>query len=218
MKTILNLFSSNLVSIIVFVIINCSSTFFFFKSDTTTLESVANSYETTQTPKQERKNIGRLLIILAGSAVSLALILMIIHELYANHHMSHPIGVNHVENDVYEDIAADNDQRLMRCLWYQAKAKEFEYHWQTILNHLNHIHILIHSYVSLFSQLRFNVCKRVSEYQTTWRDWTYSHLIIISNMFWKTEIYQCTICRALPIVNNTACIRNMKQRFCLANL
>lgn len=69
-----------------------------------------------QTPKQEREKAERLLIILAGSAVSLALILIIIHELYAYHHMSHPIGVNHVENDVYEDIAADNDQRLLRCL------------------------------------------------------------------------------------------------------
>lgn len=123
MKTILNLFSSNLFSIIVFVIINCPSTFFFFKSDTTTLESVANSDETTQTPKQERKNTGRLLIILSGSAVSLALILIIIHELYAYHHMFHPIGVNHVENDVYEDIAADNDQRLLRCLWYECQGK-----------------------------------------------------------------------------------------------
>lgn len=137
LKTILNLFSSNLES----VIINCSSEFFFFKSDTTTLESVADSDETTQTPKQERKNTGRLLIILAGSAVSLALILIIIHELYAYHHMSHPIGGNHVENDVYEDIAADNNQRLLRCLWYQTKAKEFEYRWQTLLNHLNHIHM-----------------------------------------------------------------------------
>lgn len=89
---------------------------FFLKSDTTTLESVANSDETTQTPKQERKNTGRLLIILAGSAVSLALILIIIHELYAYHRISYPIGVNDIENDVYEDIAADNDIRLMRCL------------------------------------------------------------------------------------------------------
>lgn len=95
----------------------------FFKPDTTTLEYEANSDETTQTLKQERKNTGRLLIILAGSAVSLALILIIIHELYAYHHMSHPIGVNHVENDVYEDIAADNDQRLLRCLWYECQGK-----------------------------------------------------------------------------------------------
>lgn len=95
--------------------INCSSTCF-FKSDTTTLESVANSDETTQTPKQERKKTQRLPIILAGSAVSLALILIIIHELYTYLHKSHPIGVNHVENDVYEDIAVDNDQRLLRCL------------------------------------------------------------------------------------------------------
>lgn len=100
---------------LVSVIINCS-TLFFFKSDTTTLESVANSDETTKTPKQDRKNTGRLFIILAGSAVSLALILIIIHELYAYHHSSYPIGVNRVENDVYEDIAADNDQRLLRCL------------------------------------------------------------------------------------------------------
>lgn len=98
------------------VIKEFSSAFFFFKSDTATLESVANSDETTQTPKQERKNTGRLLIILAGSAVSLALILIIIHELYAYHRISYPIGVNDIENDVYEDIAADNDQRLMRCL------------------------------------------------------------------------------------------------------
>lgn len=69
-----------------------------------------------QRPKQERQKTQRLLIILAGSAVSLALILIIIHELYTYHHMSHPIGVNHVENDVYEDIGADNDQRLLRCL------------------------------------------------------------------------------------------------------
>lgn len=104
------------------------------------------------------------------------------------------------------------------CVVYDmnAKAKEFDYHWQTILNHLNHIHIFIHSYVSLFSQLRFNVCKRVSKYQTAWRDWTYNHLIMISNMFWKAEIYQCSIYRALPIANNTAYIRNsvfVKQTF-----
>lgn len=91
---------------LVSVIINCSSAFFFFKSDTKTLESVANSDETTETPKQNRKKTGRLFIILAGSAVSLALILIIIHELYAYHRISYPIGVNHFENDIYEDIAA----------------------------------------------------------------------------------------------------------------
>lgn len=153
------------------LVINCSSTFFFFKSDTTTIESISNSDETMQTPKQERGKAERLLIILAGSAVSLALILIIIHELYAYHHMSHPIGVNHVENDVYEDIAADNDQRLLRCLWYQTKAKQFEKRKKNIADRLYWIIwiIFIYSYVSLFSQLRFNVCKRESKYQKTWR-------------------------------------------------
>lgn len=138
--------------------------FFYFKSETTTLESIANSEKTTQTLKQEKKNTERLLIILAGSVVSLALILIIIHELYTYLHKSHPIGVNYVVNGVYEDIAADNDQRVLRCLWYQTRAKEFEYHVQTILNHLNFIHRSIHLYVSSFSQLRFNVYKRESNY------------------------------------------------------
>lgn len=90
--------------------------FSFFISETTTFEPEANFEKTTKTPKQEKKNTGRLLIILAGSVVSLALFLIIIHELYTYRHISNPIGVHHVANDVYEDIAAANVQRILRCL------------------------------------------------------------------------------------------------------
>lgn len=115
MKIILELlFYSNVVSLLVSV--NCFSTIFFFKSETTILESVANPDKNTQTPKQERKNTGRIIIIVAGSALSLALILKIIYELYTYFHISNQIVVPHVVNDVYEDIVAGNDQRVLRCL------------------------------------------------------------------------------------------------------
>lgn len=87
----------------------------FFVSETTPLEPEPDLEKTTKTPKQEKKNTKRL-IILAGSVVSLALFLIIIHELYTYRHISNPIGVHHVANDVYEDIAAANVQRVLRCL------------------------------------------------------------------------------------------------------
>lgn len=88
----------------------------FFVSETTPLEPEPDLEKTTKTPKQEKKNTKGLLIILAGSVVSLALFLIIIHELYTYRHISNPIGVHHVANDVYEDIAAANVQRVLRCL------------------------------------------------------------------------------------------------------
>lgn len=102
------------------VSVNCLGFFFyqfsFFKSETTTFEPEVHSEKTTNTSKQEKLNKGRLLIILAGSVVSLSLFLIIIHELYTYRHISNPIGVLHVANDVYEDIAASNDEIVLRCV------------------------------------------------------------------------------------------------------
>lgn len=75
--------------------------------------------------KRRKKNSGRLLIILAGYVVSLALFLIIIHELCIYRCISNPIGVHHVANDIYEDIAAANVQRILRCLWYQNNCTTF---------------------------------------------------------------------------------------------
>lgn len=99
-----------------FINLNCFFINFFFTLETTTFESGTYFERKTQTPKQKKKDSGRLLIILAGSVVSLALILIIIHELYTYRHVSNRIGVHQVVNNVYEDIVVANDQIVLRCI------------------------------------------------------------------------------------------------------
>lgn len=72
--------------------------------------------KTTKSSIKGEKNSGRLLIILAGSVLFLALFLITIHELCTYRCISNQIGVHHVANDVYEDIAAANVQMVVQSL------------------------------------------------------------------------------------------------------
>lgn len=72
--------------------------------------------KTTKPSIKGENNSGRLLIILAGSVLFLALFLITIHELCTYRCISNPIGVHHVANDVYEDIAAANVQMVVQSL------------------------------------------------------------------------------------------------------
>lgn len=72
--------------------------------------------KTTKPSIKGEKNSGRLLIILAGSVLFLALFLIINHELCTYRCISKPIGVHHGANDVYEDIAAAYVQMVVQSL------------------------------------------------------------------------------------------------------
>lgn len=79
------------------------SILFFFKSETPTYGNKAEYDNPTQKPTS-RKNTGRIFIISARSAISLALVLIILHELVAYRQMSPQINVHQIVNDVYDDI------------------------------------------------------------------------------------------------------------------
>lgn len=81
--------------------------------------------QTTKPSKKENKNSQRLLIILARFVLFLALFLIIIHKLCTYRCISKPIGVHHVANDVYEDIAAANVQMVLQCLRYKNNCNKF---------------------------------------------------------------------------------------------
>lgn len=76
---------------------------FFFKSETPTHGNKAEYDNSTQKPTS-RKNTGRILIISAGAAISLALVLIILHELVTYRQMSTQINVHQAVNNVYDDI------------------------------------------------------------------------------------------------------------------
>lgn len=80
------------------------------------LKNEKKKQKTTKPSIKGENNSGRLLIILAGSVLFLALFLITIHELCTYRCISNPIGVHHVANDVYEDIAAANVQMVVQSL------------------------------------------------------------------------------------------------------
>lgn len=79
---------------------------FFFDLDTPTHEHTEEFEISTQKQTLQKKNTGRILIISAGSAIFLALILIILHELVTYRQMSIQIDVHQVVDDMYEDIDA----------------------------------------------------------------------------------------------------------------
>lgn len=78
---------------------------FFFELDTPTHEHTEECENSTKKPTL-KKSTGRILIISAGSAISLALILIILHELVTYRQMSTQTDEHQVVDDMYEDIGA----------------------------------------------------------------------------------------------------------------
>lgn len=78
---------------------------FFFELDTPT-HGHTEEFETSTQKPTLKKNTGRILIISAGSAISVALILIILHESVTYRQLSTQIDVHQVEDDMYEDIGA----------------------------------------------------------------------------------------------------------------
>lgn len=79
--------------------------FFFFQSETPTYEKNAEYNNSTQI-QTSRKHTERILIISAGSVISLALMLIILHELVTYRQIHAQNDVHQVVNDVYDDIDA----------------------------------------------------------------------------------------------------------------
>lgn len=79
--------------------------FFFSQSETPTYENNAEYINSTQI-QTSRKNIGRILIISAGSVISVTLMLIILHEFVTYRQIHAQNGVHQVVHDVYDDIDA----------------------------------------------------------------------------------------------------------------
>lgn len=79
--------------------------FFFFQSETLSYENNAEYNNSTQI-QTSRNNIGRILIISAGSVISLTLMLIILHEFVTFWQIHDQGGVHQVVHDVYDDIDA----------------------------------------------------------------------------------------------------------------
>lgn len=77
----------------------------FFQSETPTYEKNAE-YNSSAQIQTSKKNTGRILIISAGSVISLALMLIILHELVTHQQIHAQNDVHQVVNDVYDDIDA----------------------------------------------------------------------------------------------------------------
>lgn len=89
----------------VFVSFCCLHHFFSSQSETPTNENNAEYINSTQI-QTSRKNIGRILIISAGSVISVTLMLIILHEFVTYRQIHTKNGVHQVVHDVYDDIDA----------------------------------------------------------------------------------------------------------------
>lgn len=76
---------------------------FFSQPETPSYENDAEYNNSTQI-QISRKNIGRILIISAGSVISLTLMLIILHEVVTYRQIHAQNDVHQVVHDVYDDI------------------------------------------------------------------------------------------------------------------